>query len=292
MIEAVAHLQSHKRLVALGLSETDYFLTLSCCGVCIGLRSNAPALLAALTRLIPGSESENVPEVVFSIHDSGEQNTARRYAVGLNGKVAPLCLQLRDALDLLQCYMQEILAMRARNLVLVHAAVVGWGGSAVLLPGASGSGKTTLAMALVKQGAAYYSDDLALLDETGRVHPYLRVPRLRTSLGQKTATHLTELIFAGEIRPEPVPVALVVLSQYSETASVRREDLLGRDTFWGLLRNTVAVRSRPELTLKVLKEVSLGARGVQLERGGARAAASAVLGMMKQMVGIQSGETK
>lgn len=279
-INAFTYPQSNKRLVALGFAERDYFLPLSCCGVCIGLRSNSLALLAALTRLVPGSQCENVPEVVFSIYDNGEQNTARRYAVGLNDKIAPIWFQLRDALDLLQCYMQEIVALRARNLVLVHAAVVGWKGVAVLLPGASGSGKTTLAMALVEQGAAYYSDDLALLDESGRVHPYLRVPRLRNSIGQGTAKHLTGLIFAGEIRPEPVPVALVVLSEYTETASGRRQDLLDRDTFFGLLRNTVAVRSRPELALRVLKEVSLGARGVQLERGDAGAAASAVLGMM------------
>src|ERR671929_229610 len=53
-----------------------------------------------------------------------------------------------------------------------HAGVVGWQGRAILIPGRSFSGKSTLVAALVRAGATYYSDEFAVLDERGRVHPF------------------------------------------------------------------------------------------------------------------------
>src|ERR687894_479249 len=51
-------------------------------------------------------------------------------------------------------------------------AVVARGGRALVRPGPSLSGKTTLVAALVRSGAAYLSDEFAVLDPEGRVHPY------------------------------------------------------------------------------------------------------------------------
>ena len=56
----------------------------------------------------------------------------------------------------------------------MHAGVVGWKGWALVLPGKSGAGKTTLVAELIRAGATYYSDEYAVLDERGRVHPYAR----------------------------------------------------------------------------------------------------------------------
>ena len=71
------------------------------------------------------------------------------------------------------------------TLAPVHAGVVTWHERAVLLPGRTRSGKTTLVTELVKRGATYFSDELALLDRSGLVHPYprslcVRVPRSAT----------------------------------------------------------------------------------------------------------------
>ena len=49
-------------------------------------------------------------------------------------------------------------------LVSVHAGVVSFANGCVLLPAAAGSGKTTLTAALVRAGATYYSDEIALLE--------------------------------------------------------------------------------------------------------------------------------
>ena len=69
--------------------------------------------------------------------------------------------------------------------------MVGCGGGALLLPGGSFTGKTTLVGALVRAGAVYYSDQYALLDEDGLIHPY--------------PCHVER--FGGSAGDEPVPSA-------------------------------------------------------------------------------------
>jgi len=53
----------------------------------------------------------------------------------------------------------------------IHAGVIGAQHGCVLLPGASGSGKSTLTALLAHAGYEFYSDEIALLDETLAVIP-------------------------------------------------------------------------------------------------------------------------
>src|SRR5207247_125098 len=55
-----------------------------------------------------------------------------------------------------------------------HAGAVAHRGRIALLPGQSFAGKTTLTAALVELGALYYSDEFAVLDADGLVHPYAK----------------------------------------------------------------------------------------------------------------------
>jgi hypothetical protein len=56
--------------------------------------------------------------------------------------------------------------------VFLHAGVVAWNNRALIIPAKSFQGKTTLVAELVKKGAVYYSDEYAVLDEDGLVHPF------------------------------------------------------------------------------------------------------------------------
>ena len=87
------------------------------------------------------------------------------------------------ALDVLESELQLLVDRHAQPHVIVHAGVVSNGGQAIVLPGRSGAGKTTLVRALVAAGARYYSDEYAVLDALGQVHPYARRPSVRTSRG-------------------------------------------------------------------------------------------------------------
>jgi hypothetical protein len=68
--------------------------------------------------------------------------------------------------------MHTHIALHAPEHVFVQAGVVGVGERAMVLPGKSFAGKTTLVAALVRAGAEYWSDEYAVLDANGDVHPY------------------------------------------------------------------------------------------------------------------------
>jgi len=87
--------------------------------------------------------------------------------------------------------MQRIVAEEARTYHFFHAGVVEWGGKAVLIPGRTLSGKSSLVVEFLRAGASYYSDEYAVIDSRGRVHPFPRRVVTRDSKGR----------FAGEIDP-------------------------------------------------------------------------------------------
>ena len=70
-----------------------------------------------------------------------------------------------------------------RIFVFLHAGVIGWRDRAFVFPGPSFAGKSTLIAELVRAGATYYSDEYAVVDEDGRVHPYARALQMRQSGG-------------------------------------------------------------------------------------------------------------
>ena len=101
-------------------------------------------------------------------------------------------------------------AQRSPQMLFVHAGVVGWRGRAIVIPGRSHAGKSTLVAELVRRGAVYYSDEFAVLDETGRVHPYRRTPVLRD--GERRPQ---DLRWVREDEPtEPLPIGLIVEGAY------------------------------------------------------------------------------
>lgn len=72
------------------------------------------------------------------------------------------------------------IATKAHWLVLIHAAVVASGDSAVIMPGGSGSGKSTLAAALAANGWRLLSDEFAMIDPaTARIQPSPRPVSLK-----------------------------------------------------------------------------------------------------------------
>ena len=105
--------------------------------------------------------------------------------------------RLETALDAFESDLHHHVAEWAPRLVFVHAGVVGWRGIAILLPGRSMSGKTTLVRALLDAGAAYYSDEYAVLDERGRVHPFARYLRQRATGGKNTSKVLCPTAMVG-----------------------------------------------------------------------------------------------
>ena len=128
---------------------------------------------------------------------------------------------------------------------------------------------------MVRQGATYYSDAHAVLDAQGRVHPYSRPLGIHANSGERIRTPVTDL--GGTAGVIPLPVGLVVESEYRAGGKWQAHELTPGNGILALLANTVAARREPEATLATLQRVVSGARFLKSVRGEARETASAIL---------------
>ena len=138
------------------------------------------------------------------------------------------------------------------------------------------SGKSTLVKALVEAGATYYSDEFAILDQDGRVHPYPVPLSIRSKKG-KPAYKTPAEAFGGQVGSEPLPVGLVVIATYQRRARWRPQVLTPSLAMLALMDNTVAARRDPGFSMPILRQVAMGAKTIQSKRGETRRAVPAIL---------------
>jgi hypothetical protein len=189
--------------------------------------------------------------------------------------VAEVC-RLTDVARALAAHAEPFVAERAPDHLFVHAGVVGWEGRAIVMPGASFAGKTTLVQAWLEAGATYYSDEFAVLDRAGRVHPFARPLAIRDG-----STALTRRVPAAapgaEIGTTPLPIGLVLVTSYRAGARWRPRRLTAAPTLLALMRHTVAARGNPEHSMPILRQAVSGGMAFAGLRGEARPLVSAVL---------------
>jgi hypothetical protein len=193
----------------------------------------------------------------------------------IDGRRVARALDLDRLCDHLEADLQLHVAEMAPHRVFVHAGVVGWGGSAIVVPGASGSGKTTLVAALVRLGATYYSDEYAVLDGRGRVHPYPSPLSVRESHDRPTKYAVEAL--GGRRGRRPLPVGLVVVGAYEPGAAFAPHRLSPGRAVLALLAHTVSARRQPVLALRALSGVATRATVLEGARGHAGATAATIL---------------
>lgn len=170
---------------------------------------------------------------------------------------------------------QLAVAQKARRKVFVHAGVVAWRGRAIVIPGRSFTGKSTLTRELVRAGATYYSDEYAVLDENGRVHPFARLLALRDE--NKVNQKLPFEALGGSIGKTPIPVGTVLVTKFRERAHWRPKILTPGLGTLELLANTVTARSGQPIVLEVLTRVAREATILKSSRGDARELAEQLL---------------
>lgn len=251
-------------------------------GVTVGVRATNHLVLRSLRTAVP-----------FGVRRSRRRRVDYLYSVvvgSLDDQVRPRRFHLAWAdlgrlirttdfdqvVEAIKHDMPLVIGARARGWVFVHAGVVGWGGQGLVLPGQSFSGKSTLVEALVRAGASYYSDEFAILDEQGYVHPYPRPLALRQG-GEFKGRPVPIAELGGVVGETPLPVAAVVFARYQEGATLRLRSLSPGQGVLGLMENAVAARTRTEAVLPVLVRVSRGACFLAGVRGEAKGAVERLL---------------
>jgi hypothetical protein len=252
---------------AAGLSFVSY-------GVRVGVRVNSAEALSLVEEHFPPGwkiSDSSVVERLYSLilGGVGQRPGVRRFNL-LYGDIARLARSINrdEVLDIFESDLGLYVAEMARRRVFVHAGVVGWKGQAILLPGRSFSGKSTLIAELVRAGATYYSDEYAVLDARGRVHPYPKPLQIREDESAKQKKYPVAA-FGGQTGTKPLPVGLIAVSKYQPGARWRPRTLTaGRGTL-ELLANTVSARRQPENVLAALHQVVSRAPVLKSLRGEA-----------------------
>jgi hypothetical protein len=241
-------------------------------GLRVGIRVNAPQLLDLLKSSFPPGWTRNKSSVVdrlYSIWLSQAFCGKDVQPFGLFHVGVDPVRELPDLDSVISSFESDLhlyLAEYARHKVFIHAGAVGWKGKAILIPGRTMSGKTTLVTELVKAGAIYYSDEFAVLDAGGRVHPFAGPLGMRDGCSfSQVKVPVTDV--GGVCGTVPLPVGLVVVCQYKQGGQWRPRRISPAQAVLMLLANTVAARRKPKSALKILGKVALKAKTLKGTRG-------------------------
>ena len=157
----------------------------------------------------------------------------------------------------------------------------------MIIPGRTMTGKTTLVGALVRAGATYYSDEFAVLDKAGHVHPY-PVPLSIRGTGGEPGVQTPVESLGGQAGTEPLPLGVIVVTQYQPNARWRPRPLSPARALLACMNNAVAAQREPQYTMPILRLAVLGARAIESARGEADAVARRLLRRLEETADLAS----
>lgn len=160
-------------------------------------------------------------------------------------------------------------AETAPEQMFIHAGAVAWKGKGIILPATSFAGKSTIVAELVRLGAEYYSDDYAIFDRNGMLHPFPRTISMRTDDGRYKAYDLTLEELGGTAADRPIEVGTVLLTKYKKGAPFDLERLPRGKGVLELVPFTFSFIERPEFSLEVLNNLCQNAIILSGQRGSA-----------------------
>jgi hypothetical protein len=175
-----------------------------------------------------------------------------------------VCATVEDLLVAVLDSWHHLLAVRTKEVTLIHAGVVAFGTRAVVLPGRSGVGKSTLVQALVDGGATYLSDEFAVLDSDGQLFPFHKPIALRLPVGPRSHRLLNAA--PGNERFE---CALIACVEFRENAAWEPVPMKPSEAYLELVQNTVTARLRPAEMMASIGLVVQRATAIRSFRAGA-----------------------
>ena len=251
-------------------------------GTAFGLRGGNRALrvdAAERVRALGWTEAPGddvAVEFALTRRRSRDLNLPWSYDLQSGGELLRRTTNRDEFLDAFENHAKIQTAYHAKDRLFVHAGVVAWCGGGIVMPGRSHAGKSTLVKALVDAGAEYYSDEFAVIDRKGRVHPFLVPISIRANAAQPAMRTSVDAL-NGRVGRAAVTIQLILVSEYCRGARWRPHVLSRAEAFLALMENTVAARQPPERTMPVLRQAVLSATSFRSRRGEAPAVARALL---------------
>jgi hypothetical protein len=171
-------------------------------------------------------------------------------------------------------------AENAVDRVFVHAGVVGWRGRAVMVPAGSHKGKTTLVAELIRNGAEYYSDEYAVIDKSGLVHPFPRDLSMRHVDRTDPKSRIPASRLGGKTGVDPINVGGVLFTEYRKGARWAPKTLTVGQGIVETIPHTIPVHSNTKFSLEVLNKAFKGAIIAKSFRGDAKHACPGILAFL------------
>jgi len=217
-------------------------------------------------------EKEERTDLYFRLEGSGKK------ALFLNGE--KLYEGPSDAvMEVLDSKLRLEIAVKTDKIFL-HSGVVGWKGKAIVFPGFSYKGKTTLTAEFVKLGAEYYSDEYAVLDENGLVHPFPKFLSMRGITDNLRQFNVSVEVIGGKIGKNPIPIGLVLITEYEPGVRWNPEFLSKAEGILNLISHAVPFSDKPAKTLGILEKALRDSKIVKQKRGEATEFARKVLELL------------
>lgn len=250
-------------------------------GVPFRLVTNDDSLLQEMYRSVPYQSmavSDDASAITFQLlRDDGN------YMLQSGEEPSPVEAELPVVLEQLRHDLMVHVAEYAPDSVFVHAGVVGWGGRALVFPGKSHAGKTTLVAELVKAGATYYSDEYAVVDWEGRVHPYARQLQMREP-GRPEQRAVTVEFLGGVSGSDALPVGQAMFVQYVPGSTWAPEAMTSGFAVLEMLRHSIPIRRTPARVMSILSRMMVDATAWRSNRGEASDAARAIVAMIAEQM--------
>jgi hypothetical protein len=171
--------------------------------------------------------------------------------------------------------LDDAVIQRLTTLRAVHAGAVLWCGRALLVPGVSHAGKSSLVAELLRRGATYFSDEYALIDTDGLVHPYPR-PLLVRNGGPEQLPMLPEECNAA-VGDAPAPIGWILALQYLPEATWSVSPTSQSEALLNLLRNTPHILADSPDMVRAFQRAVAGAACYAGHRADAVHAAGQIL---------------
>ena len=181
--------------------------------------------------------------------------------------------------DRLESDLQIHVGEMAPERVFVHAGVIAWKGVGIMIPGRSCSGKSTLVACLLRAGATYYSDEFAVIDAGGVVHPYPRLLSIRRGVGERTL-RVDAAHYGAPTAASPMRLGLVLMTRYRPGKRWYGEAVTRGGSLLELARHCLPIRRRPADSLEYLAYAIAGA----VVLGGPRGEVEETLGRLTPLV--------
>lgn len=265
------------------MSKFVHALMFESFGVRVEIRSNASEAIKSCEKLVSdalpncctfGGDGRS-PDFTFK----WKWNSTGRDTLSLNDQVVVPLTRRKELEERLVPKIRLLIAEFAREVVFVHAGVVVWKGKAILFPGNSMAGKTTLVAEFVNRGAEYYSDEYAILDAAGRVHPFEKTLSIREH-GSYEQREVSAPVANRNGEKSSAPVRLVFITSYSPAAPFKPKYLSAAQGVLELINHTIPIRENPGFAMQTLKKVALNATFTKTLRGEAAETVEHVLQLL------------